>query len=122
MTNDDKPWKDLEKLLQMEREYETQKAIANELGCTSANISYWLDKAHNQLDEEEVEDGENEEEAEKPDCMYFEVCGNKAPGFHQGICNECLSLTRENDSQEEVDISEFDDLNKYMSEVRSKLL
>lgn len=122
MTNDEKPWKDLENLLQMEKEYETQKAIANELGCTSANISYWLDKAHNQLDEDEVEEKEENEEIEKPDCFYYDVCGNKAPGLHQEICDECLSLTRENDRLDEVEVSKFDNLNNYMSEVRSKLL
>jgi len=90
-SNEDEPWKNLERLLKLEEKMETQQEMGDALGCTPSTISYWLDKAR---DEVEIEPDE-----EELHCDYFEVCGNLTPGVNNGNCTVCLDLVRHNQSQ-----------------------
>lgn len=83
----DEPWKDHELMLKLEDKFDYKYEIAHVLGASANQISYWMEKAHNNytptLSEDEFE------------CIYFEVCKYKTYQSEE-ICTTCLDLVREN--------------------------
>jgi hypothetical protein len=106
-----KPWQDFETLLRLEEEMDTQKEMAEELGCSAPTVSYWLDKAHDQPVEVTDEDLQ---------CIHYGVCGNKTPGVANDICIVCLELKRQDVRDRRVQSSEFDSPDEYIASLREE--
>lgn len=105
--DEDEPWTDLERLLKLEEKFDYQYEIAHVLGTSPSKISYWLDKAHNEVDIE----------PEETECTYHEICGNNSLGGKTTMCDECLDLVRYNDSPqfgERIDPEDADTMIDHM--------
>lgn len=105
-SDEDEPWKDLERLLKWDGKMDTQKEMGDAFGCTPSTISYWLNKAR-----DEVEPEYDDEELQ---CSHFEVCGNLGPSPVNGICTVCLDLMRHNQSAKDIDPGESEDVTSHM--------
>jgi hypothetical protein len=86
--DENQPWKDLDRLLELDEKMETQNEVADALGCSPSTISYWLQKARDSREAGLDQDNP---------CFYNEVCGNEAPGPNNGACDDCLYLARLNE-------------------------
>lgn len=94
--DEDEPWKDLDRLLKWEAKMDTQMELGDAFGCSPSTISYWLDKARDEVDPEYDD--------EELRCEYFAVCGNHMDHPSSGVCTVCLDLMRHNDAADELRI------------------
>lgn len=99
--DEEEPWKDRERILELEKKMDTQVEIGDALGCTPSTISYWLRKFH---DEEEDVVGEGIE------CRD---CGAETAGRCK-ICDGCLDNLRERDRE-----ANYDNYAAHLEEVNS---
>lgn len=104
--DEEEPWKDLDRLLKWEEKMDTQMELGDAFGCSPSTISYWLDKAR-----DEVEPEYDDEELQ---CNYFEVCGNLAASPKMGVCDVCLDVMRHNDSADCIDPEDSETLADHM--------
>jgi hypothetical protein len=103
------PWKDLDRLLEWEGKLDTQMELGDAFGCSPSTISYWLDKA-----KDEVEPEYDDEELH---CRYHDVCGNLAPGPKNHICRVCLDLARHNSGAKEIDPDDSSDYDSHIEKL-----
>lgn len=91
----EKPWRDEERLRAVREQYDTQSAMASELGCSVSTVSKWLDKLLDASDSD-TDSGTNNESLSTPDnhCKFHAVCGNETPGEHNHLCATCLDVLR----------------------------
>lgn len=94
--DEEEPWKDLNRLLDWEERLDTQMELGDAFGCSPSTISYWLDKARDEV-EPEYDDEERQ-------CEYFSVCGNLMDHPSSGVCTVCLDLMRHNDTADEIQV------------------
>lgn len=107
-SDEEEPWKDLERLLKWEQKMDTQMELGDAFGCSPSTISYWLDKA-----KDEVEPDPDEEDLH---CEFHDVCDNLAPGVNNSLCIVCLDLARHNQGElpDGVPMEEYDDRESHM--------
>lgn len=87
----EKPWRDEERLRAVREQCDTQSAMASELGCSVSTVSKWLDKLSDASDSDT-----DTESLSTPDnhCKFHAVCGNETPGEHNHLCATCLDVLR----------------------------
>jgi hypothetical protein len=107
-SDEDEPWKDLERLMKLDEKMDTQKEMGAALGCTPSTISYWLNKA-----QDEVEPEVDEEDLH---CYHYDACGNLTPRINNSVCIVCIDLGRHNQSQQPhgLDMKDFENEASYM--------
>jgi hypothetical protein len=103
----DKPWQDMELMLQLDEQHDYQYEIAHVLGCSPSKVSYWLDKARS---------GWKPSVPEETECLHFDICGYQSPADSRNrICNTCVDLMRFNDKQDDpIDVAEIDGMKRYI--------
>lgn len=106
---EEEPWKDLDRLLEWEGKLDTQMELGDAFGCSPSTISYWLDKA-----KDEVEPEYDDEELH---CRYHDVCGNLCPGLKNGICDVCLDLARHNSRSKKIDPADSSDYDSHIGKL-----
>jgi transcriptional regulator with XRE-family HTH domain len=94
------PWKDFDRLEEVQQECDTQKEMAEKLGCSAATVSNWLGK------KEESEEFDRYSDPTK--CHLHDVCGNDTPGAGNTLCENCLDVLRyfEADSMSSIETVE----------------
>ena len=92
---DEEAWKDAETLRELYHDKGLdQSEIGDELGCSAGTISYWMDKLGVDTTHTKHSNSRREPQPEDWECEYYEACGNKTPGPRNGLCVECISLSR----------------------------
>ena len=86
----DEPWKDADRMLKLKEKFDYQYEIAHVLGCSTSQVSYWMEKAEETWSPS-LDEGDTE-------CVYFAVCGYKTVGPRNDACDTCLDVARENQS------------------------
>ena len=86
----DEPWKNHKLMLKLDKRHEYQYEIAHVFGCSTSQVSYWMEKAEETWSPS-LDEGDTE-------CVYFAVCGYKTVGPRNDACDTCLDVARENQS------------------------
>lgn len=98
------PWKDFDRLEQVQQKCNTQKEMAEKLGCSPATVSNWLAKKR--------ESEERDRNAAPEECHFHSVCGNDTPGSRNTLCTECLDVLRHFDADGMSSIEKVEELYK----------
>jgi len=94
---EDKPWTDYDRLLELEEEHDTYRAIADELGCHSNTVRTHLKRAHEDTGHD-LQDEDDDVVRGPETCVRCEE--NETPGGEKTanmICDECLDEVRHAD-------------------------